>query len=383
MNLNNKTAYSEIIKTLPLAMNIFFFESGGEDKDSKTEDATDHKKKKARGEGQVAKSQEISTCLTLILMFSLLRALGGWLYDKVLGLMHYDFGRIPFAHDMLSSRYMADYVSWMFGQVVLIATPLLFASFLAGVISNLWQVGWHPTSKPMMPKPKKLNPISGFKRMFSMQSIINLIKSLLKLAVVGIVVYVTLMGRLEQVSDLLYMGLANAFAVVSLTAVDLAIRVGVVFVIVAILDYWWVTYKHKKDLRMTKQEVKDEWKQLDGDPKIKQKIRQKMVDASMRRMMSNVPEADVVITNPTHYAVAIRYNNKIDKAPIVVAKGVDFLAKRIREKAMERGVVIVPNPPLARSVYERVEVGEEIPFEMWEAVVEVLAYVYKLKNRVA
>jgi len=155
------------------------------------------------------------------------------------------------------------------------------------------------------------------------------------------------------------------------------------FILVAIADYAYTRYEHIKKLKMTKQEVKDEMKQMDGDPLIKSKIRQKMMETSMRRMMQNVPEADVVITNPTHYAVALRYNNMIDKAPVVVAKGVDFAAKRIREKAQEHSIAIVENPTLARALYADVEVGDEIPYELWESVVEILAYVFKLKNRVS
>ena len=225
--------------------------------------------------------------------------------------------------------------------------------------------------------------LSRFKKIFSMQSVVNLIKSLAKLGVVGLVVFFIIRARIGDIPAMLDMSIMSAAGLIGNMVIDMGLAVGALFILVAIADYAYTKYAHIKKLKMTKQEVKDEYKQMEGDPQIKGKIRQKMREASMRRMMQNVPEADVVITNPTHYAVALRYNNMTDKAPVVVAKGMDFQAKRIREKAQEHDVMIVENPPLARAIYADVEVGEEIPFEMWEAVVEILAYVFKLKNRVS
>ena len=183
-----------------------------------------------------------------------------------------------------------------------------------------------------------------------------------------------------MIPALIEMSVASSVGFIANMVIDMGIAVGVIFLFVALLDYIYTRYTHIKKLKMTKQEVKDEYKQMEGDPQIKGKIKQKMREASMRRMMQSVPEADVVITNPTHYAVALRYNNVIDKAPVVVAKGVDFLAKRIKEKAGEHSIAIVENPSLARTLYADVEVGEEIPYELWESVVEILAYVFKLRS---
>jgi len=369
--------------TVLIPINLSFFEGGGQDKDSKTEQPTPKKLEKAREEGQVAKSQEVSTALTLLIMFFSLRLLAPWLYHNIQSLLFYNWGYIPHGTDMLDSVHLSGFLTFLFSRVLLIAAPLLAISFIVGVISNLLQVGWHPTVKPIMPKFNKFNPISGVKRIFSMQSVVNLLKSLAKFGVIGLIVFFMIRGEIGMIPLLPQMSLFSSFAFIGNFIVNLGLTVGGFFIFIALADYAYTRYAHIKKLKMTKQEVKDEWKQMEGDPQIKSKIRQKMREASMRRMMQNVPEADVIITNPTHFAVALRYNNLIDKAPVVVAKGVDFAAKRIREKGKEHNVPIVENPTLARSLYAEVEVGNEIPTELWESVIEVLAYVFKLRNQVS
>ena len=365
---------------LIIPVNLSFFEGDQQDKDSKTEQPTEKKLKDARQEGQVAKSQEISTAASMLVMFFSLSLFGPWLYRNIVGLIMYDFGMIPYSVDTMNAIFAAGYVTWFFQQVIIITLPLLAISFILGIVVNLIQVGWEPTAKPMMPKLSKVNPISGFKRIFSMQSIVNLVKSLAKLAFVGLVVFFVLRSRINLLPAMFDMEMITAVLLMVNMAISIGLAVGVLFIFIAALDYAYTRYSHIKKLRMTKQEVKDEYKQQEGDPKIKSKIRQKMQEASMRRMMQSVPQADVVITNPTHYAVALRYNNMVDKAPVVLAKGVDFAAKRIRDKAKEHDIIIVENPALARTLYAEVDVGQEIPFELWEAVVEILAYVFKLKH---
>ncbi|MCL2398222.1 MAG: flagellar biosynthesis protein FlhB [Defluviitaleaceae bacterium] len=371
--------------TLMVPIDLYFFNEGGggQDKESKTEQPTPRKIKKAREEGQVAKSQEISTAISLLAMFFAFRLFAGWIYGNTIALMRFDWELIPFSYDVMHTPHIARYLAFLFQQVLFITLPLLAISFMVALVTNLIQVGWLPTSKPLKPKFSKLNPLSGFKRMFSMQSLVNLVKSLAKLIVVGLVVFNVMSAHLNFIPSMLEMSLFSSLVFIGNMVIDMALAVGALFIIVAALDYTYTRYSHIKKLRMTKQEVKDEYKQTEGDPLIKGKIRQKMREVSMRRMMQNVPEADVVITNPTHYAVALRYNNAIDKAPIVVAKGVDFMAKRIKEKAKENHVTVVQNPPLARTLYANVEIGDEIPYELWESVVEILAYVFKLKNRVS
>jgi len=365
-----------------IPINLRFFE--GEDKDSKTEEPTEQKRSKAREEGQVAMSQEVTTAITLIAMFFTLRLFGPWLYQNILGLMLFNWGGVlPHTYAAIDNLIASGYLPFLFQQVVVITLPLLLISMAAGVLSSVLQVGWKPTAKPMMPKFSKLNPISGFKKIFSMKSVVNLVKSLAKIGIVGSIVYYMVMAQLGNIPAMLDMSIMASSLMIMNFVINLGLTIGAVFIIIAALDFAYTRYEHTKKLRMTKQEVKDEYKQMEGDPHIKGKIRQRMREASMRRMMQNVPEADVVITNPTHFAVALRYNNLVDKAPVVTAKGADLMAKRIRDKAREHDVVIVENPPLARALYADVEVGDEIPFELWESVVEILAYVFKLKNRVS
>lgn len=383
-NKNDHVNYDPVGYRPLIPVNLrFFAEGGGQDKDSKTEQPTPRKLQKAREEGQVAKSQEVSTALTLIVMFFSLRLFGGWIATSVMSLMQFNWGFIPETYNFMDALMASGYISFLFQQAVIIAGPLLAISMLCGLISNLLQVGWKPTTKPMMPKLSKFNPIQGLKRIFSMQSIVNLAKSLAKLAVVGLVVWVIMLDRMRMIPVLLEMGMMSSIGFIATMVIDMGLAVGAMFIFIAALDYAYTRYSHIKKLKMTKQEVKDEYKQMEGDPQVKGKIRQKMREVSMRRMMQSVPEADVVITNPTHYAVALRYNNMIDKAPVVIAKGVDFMAKRIREKAKENNIAMVENPSLARTLYADVDVGEEIPYELWESVVEVLAYVFKLRDNSA
>ncbi|MBR5943677.1 MAG: EscU/YscU/HrcU family type III secretion system export apparatus switch protein, partial [Lachnospiraceae bacterium] len=227
-----------------------------------------------------------------------------------------------------------------------------------------------------------LNPINGVKRLFSVNSIVELIKALLKIFLIGIIVYTYVKDKAHYLFAMYDMTILQALDLILETVVELGIRISAVYAIISAGDLIYQRTKFKRDMRMTKQEVKDEYKQTEGDPQIKGKIRQRMQQASQRRMMQNVPKADVVITNPTHYAVAIQYDADMYPAPIVLAKGENYLAQKIKEAAKENQIEIVENKPLARMLYSSVEVGEMIPPELYQAVAEVLAFVYKLKGRV-
>jgi len=364
-----------------IPLNLRFFAEGQDGE--KTEQPTAKKRSDARKEGQVAKSQEVGTAVMLITMFFALRLFGGMLYRNLVAIFFYDWSYIRYTgfSEFFELGFAANYVAFLFQQVLLVAAPLLAISVIVGLVTNLVQVGWHPTSKPLKPKLSHFNPIKGFKKIFSMQTIVNLVKSLAKFAVVGGVVFNMIRGRLDMIPMIVDMEVIAAVGFFSNMIIDLGLAVGGIFIFIALADYIYTRYSHTKKLKMTKHEVKEEYKQQEGNPQIKGKIRQKMREVSMRRMMQSVPEADVIITNPTHFAVALRYNNMIDDAPIVVAKGVDFVAKRIKEVAREHNIVVVENPPLARALYADVEVDQAIPFELWEAVVEVLAYVFKLKGK--
>jgi flagellar biosynthetic protein FlhB len=361
-----------------IKINLGFFAE-----EEKTEQPTERKKKKSRDEGQVAKSQEVSTAFLLLATFFSLQLFAGPLLGRLINLFSFQMSIIAMGMVDLDNTFAARYISWLFQQVLLLAAPIFAVVTLTGVIVSWRQVGWNPTFKPIKPKFSKLNPIKGFKKIFSMQALVNLAKSLLKAGVIGLVVFFIARRELYMIPTLLSMELGQAISYIGGLVVNLGLTVGALYLFIAALDYAYTRWKHNKDLKMTKQEVKDEYKQIEGDPKVKGKIKQKMMEISMRRMMQKVPQADVIITNPTHYAVALKYELTTGFAPIVVAKGVDFQAKRIRELAKEHKVEIIENPPLARAIYDTVPVDKEIPPELYEAVAEILAYVFTLKNKAA
>ena len=270
----------------------------------------------------------------------------------------------------------------MMQRVLLIMAPFLIVGFLIAVIVNLIQVKWKPTSKPLRPKFSKFNPVSGVKRLFSKDSLVELLKSILKIVVIGYVVY-DYLRKHEIPLKLFYdIPLNQAIQEIGSLVIQLGFRISLFYLIVAIGDYVYQKVKFKNDMKMTKQEVKDEFKNTEGDPQIKGKQRQRMQEASRRRMMQKLPEADVVITNPTHYAVAIKYDPDLYDAPFVLAKGADYLAQKIKETARENNIEIVENKPLARMLYANVEIGAVVPPELYQAVAEVLAFVYHLKGKV-
>ena len=252
--------------------------------------------------------------------------------------------------------------------------------FVITFIVTVYQVGWKVTAKPMEPKLSKFNPINGFKRIFSKDSLFELLKSLVKVGVIAYVAYTNIVDEANNLFILYDISLNQAIALVGSIIIEFGIEISVIFIVIGLIDYIYQKWKFGEDMKMTKQEVKDEYKNTEGDPQIKGRIRQKMREASQRRMMQDVPKADVVITNPTHFAVAIKYDAEVSRAPIVVAKGEDYLAQKIKEVARENHVEIVENKPLARMLYHNVDIGAEIPPELYQAVAEVLAMVYHMKN---
>lgn len=357
----------------------FFAEGGGGEK---TEKATPKKKEKAREEGQVAKSQEISTALSLIVIFSSMSIFASYFIYRLKNVFFLVFNSMVNIEDIRDLHFATDMVVYIFIQIIIICAPIFIVSLLLGIAINIFQVGWHPTTKPLKPKFSKINPISGFKRTFSMRAILELFKSLFKFSIIIIVIYTEITKEMENMSMLAALPLIEAFEYTSLLIIRIAVTVGVWFILIASIDYAYQKYKHNKDLRMSKQDIKEEYKQAEGNPQIKGKIRQKMREASMRRMMQDIPQADVIITNPTHFAIGIKYDRMGVGAPKVIAKGVDHLAKRIKDIAKENNINIVENKQLARTLYATVDVGNEIPPELYKAVAEILAFVYKLKNKV-
>lgn len=361
-----------------LSYNLQFFA----DKDGRTEKPTGRRRSKARSEGQVVKSMEINTAFLLIFMFSSLELFASFMYGKIVSIFRNTYTLYPQLDNVFTNTYMVRFVPYILNQIIIIVAPLLAVAFTVGFTLSYIQVGWHPTSKPLRPKFSRLNPITGFGRLFSKNSLVELIKSIIKIAIIGSVIYNSVVDEVDNIILLMDTDLIQMIQYIGEVIIDMGIKVGIFFIFIAALDYAHKKYEHEESLKMTKEEVKDEYKMVEGNPEVKMKIKRKMLQASMRRMMQEIPKADVVITNPTHYAVAIRYDSNISSAPIVIAKGMDYLALRIRSIAGENKVEIVENKPLARALYQTVDIGDEIPPELYQAVAEVLAFVYSLKNNI-
>lgn len=353
---------------------------GGE----KTEPATSKKLSDARSEGQVCKSRELDQAATLVALFLSLKVLVSFMGSNFLQIFYDIYNKIP---ETVAARELnAVMVMAYFQHAVLASIKLAGPFFLVGVavafLINIVQVKWKVTTKPLKPKPDKFNPINGFKRMFSKDSLFELVKSIAKVTLILIIAYTALKSHIDEIFLLYNITLQQAIAEIGTLIIDVGFRISIVYCIIGAVDYLYQKHKFNEDMKMTKQEVKDEMKNSEGDPQIKGKQRQRMQEASRRRMMQDVPKADVVITNPTHYAVALKYEAGTGTAPVLVAKGADLIAQRIREIAKENHVEIVENKPLARMIYTNVEIGHEIPPELYQAVAEILAAVYRIQNRI-
>ena len=356
---------------------------GGE----KTEQPTAKKLTDARNEGNVAKSKDLVSAVSLIVSFVLLKFLVGNIGTGLMNVYGFVYKTIATLSVTYADEITYNNVVALLKDValdgVLIVLPLFAISFVIAFVGDLLQVKWKVTTKPMRPKLNKLSIKKGVKHIFSKQSLVNLVKSVALVLIIGTVVIQTIKSKQGVLFRFYEVPLMTALQIIGDIVFDLGIKISAIYLIVGIGDYIYQKIKFKNDMMMTKQEVKDEYKNSEGDPQIKSKIRQKMRQASMRRMMQDLPKADVVITNPTHFAVALQYDLQIAKAPRVIAKGEDFLAQKIKEAAREHNIEIVENKPLARALYANVDIGEEIPEELYQAVAEVLAYVYNIKNKTA
>ncbi|MBP5330551.1 MAG: flagellar biosynthesis protein FlhB [Lachnospiraceae bacterium] len=363
-----------------LAMNLQFFAEG--DGGEKTEEATPKKLDDARKEGQVAKSQDLNTAFELIVLFVILKVFVGMLATRFTDTFKLFYNSIEtYSEDQFTMNYFAAYFRSAAGQILITLLPILAASVAVAILVNALQVGWHPTGKPLEPKFNKINPLNGFKRLFKLDKLVDLLKALLKVGLVGYIAYTTFVDQMGIVNIVYDLTLFAAVMYVGNIVINFGIKVSIVFLIIGVGDFMYQKFKFARDMRMSKQEIKDEFKQTEGDPKIKGQIRQKMREASQRRMMQKLPEADVVITNPTHLACAIKYDKEIAEAPILLAKGADFLAERIKEVARENFIPIVENKPLARMLYHNVDIDEQIPEELYQMTAVVLSYVYSINGK--
>lgn len=351
-----------------------------EDQDARTEPPTARRRREARAEGQVARSNDLSSSVILLGGLLSLYFLGGRIFGRMVVVMRACLGNTD-ESVIRPDSLMASGVAAI-SDVGISMLPMLGAVVVVSILISLIQVGWCPTLKPIKPRLDKLNPITGAKRLLiSPRTLVMTGMNLAKMTVVAAVAYFTLRARLADVVGAAGLDHIAVMLLMGKMLFDLAIRLSIVLFLLALIDYAYQRYQHEKGLKMTKQEVKDEYKSMEGDPKLKSRRRQVQIELALQRMKAAVPTADVVITNPTEIAVALKYDESAMAAPRVVAKGKGFVAQRIRELAIEHRIPIVEKKPLAQALYRTVEVGQEVPPQFYRAVAEILAYVFELAGK--
>lgn len=345
----------------------------------RTEKATPKRRREARKKGQVANSREIPSVLILMTAMGFFYFAGSWVFwnlSEVVGgtYQQLDTYRIDTVADL------TVLATTMFEKIFIILMPFFVPVLVAALAGNIGQIGFEMHAQSMFPKLSKFNPITGIKKLVSTKSLVELVKSIIKILVVGGIGFGVVKKEMTRFPTLIQQEVGDILVFIGSVAFKLFLLVCLILIILAILDYIYQRWQHEENLKMTKQEVKDERKQSDGDPKVKSRIRKVQMEMAMRRMMEAVPDADVVITNPVHLAVALTFDAEQMVAPTVVAKGAGPVAERIKEIAREHQVPLVEDKPLAQTLYKMVEIGEFIPAELYRAVAEVLAYVYRLKG---
>jgi flagellar biosynthetic protein FlhB len=348
---------------------------GGE----KSEEPTPHRLREAREKGQVAKSREITVAFVLLLSYFLFKYLGEFMWQNLTEMASVIFQLIPEAQNF--SMLFAGYVLLIgLRALALVVLPIFGIAFLSTFLAEALQTGFVFSMDPLTPRIERISPLEGFKKMFSLQGLVELVKSLIKIVIVFYIAWYAAKDDLPYIVILIEAQPWDAIVLGGGIAYKIAIRVGLFYVAVAILDYLYRRWEYMRNLKMSRQEVKEEYKRLEGDPMVKQRMRDLQRQAAYQRMMSAVPQADVVVTNPTHIAVALKYEQARMKAPLLLAKGERKAAEEIRRIAEMHEISVVENEPLARSIYRTTRVNQEIPSDLYQAVAEVLAYVYKIKR---
>lgn len=349
-----------------------------EDKHSKTEEATPKKVSDSKKKGHVPKSADFNSAFSSLVFAMLLGSLGQHLFSRSLETLRASlktgFGAILSVGE--TRRVLLQSLA-RFGIIFL---PFGLLAVILGVVSNLIQVGFIFSAKPITPDFKRLNPLEGFKNIFSMKSLFTMVKSVLKLVIVSWITYQGLKEIMVQIINAGQMGVEKLYPFFFDIVKTLSLSIAKIMIVLGIVDFVVQKRDFKKNLRMTKEEIKTEYKQMEGDPKIKSARQQKQREMSRRRTLKNVEQASVIITNPTHIAIALKYELGKDQAPMVVAKGVDYMAQKIKEKAKEKGIPIIENKPLARAMYPKVEEGSFVPVELYQAIAEILALVYQMEK---
>jgi len=344
----------------------------------KTEAPTPRRRSEARKKGQVAKSPEVNTSLILLVSFWVLQSAGPAAAESYLSLMKHFFNSLGTVQFTISDIHAGILAVGL--VMVKILAPLTLSILAVGVVANLGQVGFMFSGEALKIDPKKINPLSGVKRLFALRGVVDLLKSMIKITIVSIVIYNVVRDNIGILLAAPRMSVGVSVAAIVKVAMTSGIRVGVVMLAIAGADFIYQRYEFEKNLKMTKEEIREEMKRYEN-PQLKSRIRARQRQIAMNRMMSAVPNADVVITNPTHFAVVLKYDNKKMNEPQVVAKGQRLTAQRIKAVAKENNVPMVENRPLARSLFSSVEIGQAIPGDLYQAVAEILAFVYRMKQK--
>jgi len=373
---NIPNIFREIVKLIPLVPMALIFAG-----DDKTEEATPKKKSDSRGKGQIARSKEVSVAITLLTCTLLISSLWGMLTTGFKDIIIYFF-KFPMLETLSQKGTLTNIVTTVIMKIGGLLLPFALPLMLGGIIASLLQTGFLFTLEPLKPSFGKLNPLTGMKNMFSKRSLVDLAKNMAIITVITYLAYSYMVKNYQSILGISNLYLPSLGDEVKNLVVGIFKQICIVLVIVASIDYFLQVRMHNKEMRMTKQEIKDEYKQSEGDPQLKGKIKQKQREIGMKRMMQSVADATVVITNPTHLAIALKYEEGGRmEAPKVVAKGADYIALKIKNVAKEHEVPVIENKPLARMMYDRVEIDDDIPQDLYQGVAEILAVVMKLKNK--
>lgn len=353
-----------------------------DDLGEKTEQPTARRRSDSRRQGQVAKSTDLSAAIDLGGSVLLLAAMGGGLLAAMSAMLRRSLaGQTP--GNAVSIDSIAPAVQWAAGMGARAILPVLLISFAVAAAGQYMQVGWLVTTRPLRPKFDKLNPAAGAKKLFNKRNAVKTFVNTFKMAVIVLVACAILRNQAARIVSLPLMEMRQGFHAMGRLVLELALWLLAILLIIGIIDWVYQRWQHTQDLKMTKQEVKDERRSMEGDPEIKARRLRMGMEIAMQRLQRSVPEADVIVTNPTHFSVAIRYDQASMRAPVVTAKGADFLAFKIRHLAIMHGIPIVERPPLARALYAAVQEGREVRAEHYEAVAEVLAFVYRMEGKAA
>ena len=352
----------------------------GEEGGDKSEEPTPHRLREAREKGQIAKSKEITTAVLLLMSYVIFRYTGDMSWRELINMTTALFSQVPTSVNEFSLGFVGSILLIGLRALAFAVLPLFAVGFIAAIIAESFQTGFVFAFDPLSPKLERLNPLEGFKKKFSLQGLVETVKSILKIVIVFYIAWIAVRDDLPFLVVLMDGQPWDALVLGASIAYNVAIRVGIFYIFIAILDYLYRRWEYMRNLKMTRQEIKEEYKRLEGDPQVKQRMRDLARQVAYQRMMSAVPQADVVVTNPTHLAVALKYEQPKMKAPLLLAKGQRKHAEQIKQIAEEHEIPIVENEPLARSIFRTTNIGSEIPRELYQAVAEVLAYIYKLKR---